>query len=374
MSAKEKIARALEGDPKTPQWMRRAMSTLVPAGWAYGAGMSLRWSLYDTGLWASRVVSCPVVSVGNLTLGGTGKSTVVAWIVEQLMEVGRRPAVVSRGYGGGLNEITVVSDGMGKILCSPPAADEAVMLARRFPSIAVITGRDRSEAAERAEEEFGAEIIVVDDGFQHMALHRDLDIVVLRGERPFGNGRVFPAGALREPVGGLRRARVILLMGEVRPDDRMIVERAGQGKAVFTGEIRPVALSDVRGRVVGKPSDLKGATAIAVSGIGYPEGFSRILEEIGVRVLAHRVFSDHTAYPRNVLDGVVSSLKHSGADFIITTEKDIVKMGALAEVPCLRALRVEMKIDRREELIELILNVFQKISRDADWPSTRERE
>ncbi len=359
MSVRGKIARALEGAPDAPLWMRGALAALVPVGWAYGAAMSLRWSLYDTGLWASRAVSPPVVSVGNITLGGTGKSPAVAWVVSQLIEAGRRPAVVSRGYGGELAEVTAVGDGAGGVLSSPPASDEAVMLARMFPSVPVITGRERPAAALRAVDEFGAEVIVVDDGFQYMALGRDLDLVVLRGERPFGNGRVFPAGALREPPSALRRAGAILLTGDVAPGTRAMVERAAPGVAIFSGLLRPAALTDAGGRTVGAPGDLKGAAAVAVSGIGNPEGFSRTLEEVGVCVLAHHAFPDHAAYPRNVADGILRSLKETGADFIVTTEKDIVKMAVLAEEPRLRALRVEMEIERGEELAVLIMKAVR---------------
>ncbi len=364
MSASGKIARALEGAPDAPLWMRGALTAIAPAGWVYGAAMSLRWSLYDTGLWASGVPSCPVVSVGNITLGGTGKSPAVAWVVSRLIEAGYRPAVISRGYGGDLAEVTAVSGGTGEVLSSPPASDEAVMLARMFPAVPVITGRDRPEAAQRAAAEFGAEVIVVDDGFQHMALGRDMDLVVLRGERPFGNGRVFPAGALREPLAALRRAGAVLLTGSVGTEARKMVERAAPRVPVFFGSLKPVALTDASGRMVGEPAGLKGATVVAVSGIGHPEGFARTLEELGVRILAHHAYPDHAIYSSGTLEGILRSLKETGADFILTTEKDIVKMAALAGDSRLRALRVEMEIQEGGNLASLIMKaVREKLTR-----------
>ncbi|MEE9257103.1 MAG: tetraacyldisaccharide 4'-kinase [bacterium] len=359
MSASGKIARALEGAPDAPLWMRGALTAISPAGWAYGAAMGLRRSLYETVWGVSEAPSCPIISVGNITLGGTGKSPAVAWVVARLIESGRRPAVVSRGYGGSLIDVSAVSDGAGEVLSSPPASDEAVMLARMFPSVAVITGRDRPAAARRAAAEYGAEIIVVDDGFQHLALRRDLDLVVLRGERPFGNGRVFPAGALREPLGALRRAEAVLLTGDVRPETRAMVQRAAPRAAVFSGSLRPAALMDAAGRTAGVPGDLKGAAVIAVSGIGHPEAFSRTLEELGVRILVHHAYPDHAAYPPDVVASFFDSQKETGADFIITTEKDIVKMAPPAEDSRLRALRVEMEIEGGEDLASLIMKTAQ---------------
>lgn len=362
MSLSEQFRQVLEGEPNAPPWLRKMLAAAAPTGWVYGAAMSLRWSLYETGGLTSELPSSPVISVGNLTLGGTGKSPTVAWVVSRLLEDGGKPAVVSRGYGGSLKDVTVVSDGSGSVLESPAAADEAVMLAQMFPSVPVVTGGNRLKAAQRASDELGAQIIVVDDGFQHLALCRDFDLVLLRGDRPFGNGRVFPAGALREPRAALRRAHAILLTGEVDPDARRSVERVVPQAEFFAGSLKPTVLLNSLGKEVGNYQELKGVGAVAVSGIGNPEEFERMLLDLGVRVLSHHVYPDHAQYSPEVMKQLFSSRRNSGADFIITTEKDLVKMADYDENSELRAIRVVMEIQEGDKLASLMTSSIQSNS------------
>jgi len=317
--------------------------------------MRLRRLAYEAGLRRAATVPAPVVSVGNLTLGGTGKTPAAAWILERFLSAGRRPAVVSRGYGGGIREVAVVSEGEGALLDSPPAADEAVMIARAFPKVPVLTGRDRSAAARRAAEEFGADVLLLDDGFQRIALRREFDLVLLRGERPFGNGRVFPAGALREPVSVLRRADAILLTGRGGQASRGTVEAAAPGIPIFSGELVPEDLLDPEGNRAGGPADLAGMGVVAVSGIANPDGFHDTLSRLGARLVASHVFPDHARYTEADAARLRSSLEARGADLIVTTEKDAVKLAALLGDAPLRVLRVRMKIEGGETLMERVL-------------------
>ncbi len=361
MRGRAGILRALEGEPGVPAWASGALAALSPAGWVYGAWMGLRRRLYEGGLLRESEAPVPVLSVGNLTLGGTGKTPAVAWALERLLGAGRRPAVVSRGYGGASEAVTVVGDGRGSVLPCPPAADEAVMLARRFPQTPLLTGRDRPAAARRAAKEFGAELVLLDDGFQHLALWRNLDLVLLRGECPFGNGRVFPAGALREPRGALRRADVVLMTGDVdfgglrQAERRREVEAAAPRAQIFAGFLVPEVLLDGGGNAVGRPADLAGAAVVAVSGIARPEGFSDALSRLGAVVRRHHAHPDHAAYTPAAAERLLASLHETGADLIVTTEKDAVKLAPLLPGGPLRVLRVGFQIDRGDALAARLL-------------------
>jgi len=350
---RDPLVMALEGEPDAPAWARAFAWWLAPAGILYRGGMALRRRLYEHGALASRSVPAPVLSVGNLTLGGTGKTPAVAWLIGRLLEAGLRPAVVSRGYRGGAAEVKVVGDGRGNFLPSPPAGDEAAMLARRFPSVPVLTGAVRADAAERAVREFGAEAIVLDDGFQHLALRRVWDLVLVRGERPWGNGRVFPAGALREPRSALRRAGAVLVMGRQGPGTGAEIASLAPGVPAFTGRLAPEALLDGEGRPAEGLESLRGRRIVAVSGIARPEGFAAMLAGLGAEITEHHAYPDHTAYGPLDAACLEESLRRTGADLLLTTEKDAVKLAPLLAGGPLRALRIGLEVEEGETLARL---------------------
>jgi len=355
MLKQSELLRALAGDEDAPLWARFALAGLAPAGWLWGDVMRHRLSFYKAGFGIKEQPTCPVISVGNLTLGGTGKTPAVAWLLSRLLEAGERPAMVSRGYGGAGRGVRVVSEGQGDMLSSPPASDEAVQMARMFPSVPVVTGKDRPVAARRAQE-IGAGVIVVDDGFQHLALRRCFDLVVLRGDRPFGNGRMFPAGSLREPIGAVQRAGAILITGEAAPGIREKIAALAPEVNIFEGRLVPSALVDLVGVVAGNLDDLRGVGVVAVSGIGNPDGFLRTLVGLGANILKHLVFPDHTVYGENEVANITAAVKETGADFAVATEKDAVKLVDISGAGYIRALRVEMEIEGGGELEHIILN------------------
>lgn len=354
MSLRRGVLAAWEGSPGSPAWARALTGGLAPLGAAYGAVMAVRRRRHEVGKSRAERIPAPVVSVGNLTLGGTGKTPAVAWLLEKLLAGGRKPAVVSRGYGGRPRDVMVVGDGKGARMPAPPAADEAAMLARRYPALPVLTGADRSFVARKAVEEFGADVVLLDDGFQHLALARQMDLVLLRGERPFGNGRVTPAGALREPVSALRCADAVLVTGECAARTRDEIRSLAPNAPVFAGSLEPHSLWDARGESAGLPDALAGARVVAVSGLGNPRAFERTLESLRVEALAHHAYPDHAHYA--LADGVrlISSLRKTGADFILTTEKDGVKLAPLLRGAPLRILRVVMRIDEDAEAAALV--------------------
>ena len=350
---RDPLVMALDGEEGAPVWARAFAWWLAPAGGLYRTGMALRRRFYEGGVLASRSAPVPVLSVGNLTLGGTGKTPAAAWIVSRLLEAGKRPALVSRGYRGGSRGVMVVGDVKGTVLPSPPAGDEAAMLGRRFPRVPVLTGAVRADAAERAAREFGADVIVLDDGFQHLALRRDWDLVLVRGERPWGNGRVFPAGALREPLSALRRASAILLVGEADAETRAQVAALAPQAPVFTARMVPEGLLDGEGKPAEGLDALRGRRVIAVSGIARPEGFMATLAGLAVEVAEHHPYPDHAAYGAMDAARLAEGLRRTGADLLLTTEKDAVKLAPLLRGAPLRALRVGLDIEGAEALARL---------------------
>ena len=194
-----------------------AMALLGVPALLYGAAVRLRRRGY-TALGLARRAAVPVISVGNLTVGGTGKTTIVSWLVRELQDRGWHPAVVSRGYLGRAGRGPLyVSRGQGPLVASDVSGDEPFLLASRLPGAVVVAGSDRVLGS-RAAIEAGADVVILDDGFQHMRLARDVDLVLLDAHNPFGNYRLLPAGTLREPVSELRRAHAVIITRS-RPDE-----------------------------------------------------------------------------------------------------------------------------------------------------------
>ena len=214
-------------------WGNLVKCMLLAASGFYGAGHLSRLAAYQTGFVKTRSLPCWTVSVGNLTAGGAGKTPVTLALARTFSEQGHTIAVLSRGYGGLAKEpVTIVSDGTGLRIHPPEAADEACLLASRLPGIPVLTGPDRYTLGLHAIKEFGVEGVILDDGYQHVQLARDRNLLLLDAERPFGNGFLLPRGTLREPASAVRRAEGILLNpGEVsKPGGR----RTPSGGAPFS--------------------------------------------------------------------------------------------------------------------------------------------
>lgn len=257
----------------------------------------------------------PVVSVGNLTLGGTGKTPCVEWVARHFRRRDVRVAILSRGYGGGAGR-----------------NDEAMVLEENLPDVPHLQDPDRVAAALRAVEELESELLVLDDGFQHRRLHRDLDVVLIDATRPPTRDYLFPRGTLREPAGGLRRAGAIVLTRcDQVPSSEVDALRAWLAARwphtpVATTEHRPFALSD-GGEEVEPVEALAGRVVGAFCGIGNPDGFRRTLEGLGAAVVAFRTFPDHHAYTRADVEGLACWAEALPKDAVLaTTQKDWVKL------------------------------------------------
>jgi tetraacyldisaccharide 4'-kinase len=281
----------------------------------YGLGVRLRNRLYDRGWKRQLKAHVPVVSIGNLTLGGTGKTPCVEYVANFYREHDRHVAILSRGYGteAGRN-------------------DEALVLEQNLPDVPHLQGADRAALAATAVEELESEVLVLDDGFQHRRLARDLDLVLIDATNPWGHGRLFPRGLLREPRSSLRRADVIVLTrcDQVDENERGRIREAAARHAPERLIVETIhSPHDLVGheRAPEPPDRLKGRRAAAFCGIGNPSAFRRTLEDLGAKITEFRTFSDHHPYSRDDVEALRDWARRQATDcMVLTTQKDLVKL------------------------------------------------
>jgi len=323
----------------------------------YRGGVAARNRLYDLGLLPQVKLPCPVIAVGNLTVGGAGKTPTVILLANLLREKGYRPAVLSRGYGGRAGDpVSIVSNENQILMEWGEAGDEPVLIARAIPGVPVLTGAKRHLTGRAAVEQHNANVLILDDAFQHRQLFRDLDIVLVNAALPFGNGRLLPGGPLREPKASLRRAHLIIRTG-AEEDPIEPLEEAPSGIPLFRGIHRPQGIIEGRtGRLL-PAALLQKEKVCAFAGIGRPEIFRRSLIALGAQVVSFKVFPDHYPYKHSDLDTLRRLAAQTGANRIITTEKDGIR---LTEFPDFQAeislLRVEMEIAPLGPFAELIFS------------------
>lgn len=320
----------------------------------YGALMRFRERCYQRRLFKTTRLSVPVISVGNLTLGGTGKTPMVQYLARLLLENGFKPAVVSRGYGGATKElVNVVSDGEQIFLPTDFVGDEPRMLAETLPGVSVLTGVVRKLPALRAVE-MGADVLILDDGFQHMAVERDLDLVLFSADYLAGNSRIFPGGDLREPISALRRCSCFVLTGVNDANQDRCTQFADLLQERFPGKtvhmVKNLAVGyvqrDKRDHFVDlkeKPVELD--QAFALCGIARPDSFKATLEQCGVNFMDFQVLKDHHIYKEGDVRRIAERVQKSGARCVVTTEKDMVKLGTVDFGVPVYAIRIGMQAD-----------------------------
>ncbi len=311
------------------------------ASWGYGAAMRLRNFGYDRAWLRVERAGVPVISLGNITTGGTGKTPLAAWLAGWLTNAGRVPGLLSRGYRS--------LDGA--------ANDEKLVLDRFCPGVPHIQQRDRVSAAKRLVSERACDAIILDDGFQHRRLHRDLDLVLVDALQPWGYGHLLPRGLLRESLSGLRRADIVLLTrvdsvtGEQRQEVRRELKRwRGSDDCVEVAFV-PQRLLGVDGSTRGL-SDLAGCRLFGFCGIGNPRGFRQTLERLGA-VSDLNTFPDHHHYSAGDLAALSQAARDASADFVLTTLKDLVKIRPEAwSGPPLLAVDIGVEFLSGRELLE----------------------
>ena len=368
------LERVILGDERgAVSWLVRA--ALWPSSVVYRIGLAVYLAAYSLGLRKRHRLPVPVISIGNLTFGGTGKTPAVEAVCRMLIEQGFRVTVLSRGYGGSATSPVVVSGGASIRCESAECGDEPLALARALPGVSVVIGKDRRQSGDLACAEFSPDVIVLDDGMQYWQLHRDLDIVVMDAARPFGSGLVMPAGDLREPIGGLRRAGVVLVTGIVggfsEPDSAVPVGGVSGADRAWGRVQRTLLQRDalvlrcarkpawLRSRESGQVelSWLAGRKALAFSGIGRPESFVGTLELLGTVMARHLVFPDHHRYTNDDLALIESKRAELGAEAVVTTEKDYARLGPDVPIENLYVLGIELEIEESRRLAERLAAV-----------------
>lgn len=296
----------------------------------YGAGVRLRLAAYASGLLKRRALPAYVASLGNLTVGGTGKTPATAMLARWGAEAGHRVAVLSRGYGGqGTRGVLVVSDG-SRVMAGPrECGDEPYLLASCLPGVPVFVSSDRYAAGREAVERCGARFLILDDGYQHLRVRRDLNILLMDALRPFGNGRLLPRGPLREPLSQLRRADAFFLTrcGEMPGPGKTLefLKERFPGPPVFLTAHRPDRVVFPGRNTSHEVRFIQGMPVVAFAGIARPETFLGTLKGLGAEVRHFQAFADHHPYSGSEIRGLGEKTRRLGAQCLLTTEKDWVR-------------------------------------------------
>jgi tetraacyldisaccharide 4'-kinase len=315
--------------------------SLQPAAIAYGLGAYLRLSAYARNILRQARTAVPVVSVGNITCGGTGKTPVVIDVAQKLMQAGYKPAVLSRGYKRKSQAPSmVVSDGTAILASCAESGDEPYLIATKCPGVTVIVGARRKDTARIAIEQYGCDVILLDDGFQHLGIARDLDVVLIDYNDDPAEDAVLPAGRLREPVAALARANAILITKvPVNPDERYL-EKLGKylhkhspeasiGLVRFAAEfLVGINQANPQGEALTQHDvqSIAGKRVLAFCALARPDSFFQSLSNLKVTVVGTHAFPDHHWYTRKDLQKLQDEGERLSCDLLLTTEKDLVKL------------------------------------------------
>jgi tetraacyldisaccharide 4'-kinase len=328
-----------------------------PLALVYACIHTIRSTLYAKRILTARRLPRPVISVGNITVGGTGKTPATAYIARLLIGRGMKVAVLSRGYGGSMEgETAIVADGRTISLDAGQCGDEPYLLAATVPGLMVVMGADRYRAGMLAMERLSPDIFLLDDGFQHLRLRRDLDILLVDCARPFGNGRTLPAGLLREPLSAVQRAG--LVMYTRCPQGHSPAPLAG--KPTCSARHRLGDAVPLAGGPAVSFDSLQGRKVLAFAGIGEPASFFEELRALGLNVVHTVQLPDHAAYTPSQLAGLTAAFRACGAECAVTTEKDGVKLRGCAPEFAERIMlaRLELAIDDPTTLTGLLSNLL----------------
>ncbi|UCG37799.1 MAG: tetraacyldisaccharide 4'-kinase [bacterium] len=340
------------------------MPLLVPLSFFYRALAAVhRWS-YRLGIRHSQRLPRPVISIGNLAIGGGGKTPMVMLVAEWARRTGLDAAILSRGYGRKSRRIRITGSGDG----FQQVGDEPVLMARKLVGVPVAVSSDRSKAGRALLERHKVDLFILDDAFSHHALHKDLEIVVIDDTRRLGNGWTLPAGFLREPPRRLRDAHLIVVTKANRVDTAFEEEIGRLTPApVVWAQFRPshlVPVGSPPGEVVTPPE----GPFLAFCGIANPESFKDSLDRLGLDVAVFQDFPDHHPYSRRDVERINETARRAGAVALVTTEKDAVRWpGSQASLPCF-ALVMHLIILEGEQVIKERLDGVMTKSRDG-WPT-----
>lgn len=328
------------------------MLTLL--SWIYGKITDIRNAFYDRGVFASHSLGARTISIGNITVGGTGKTPLVALVAEVLAERGEKVAVLTRGYGReNTGRRVLVSDGERVLVDARTGGDEPVELALRLPGNAIVVAdADRVSASKWVKEKFGITALVLDDGFQHRRAKRDLDIVCIDATNPFGNGKMLPAGTLREPLRNLKRADAIVVtranLVENMEDLKFEITRLNSECPIFVSGSkisRLVELKEFHARTQSPQRNAENKRVLAFCALGNPGIFFEQLKRGNFGLAGSKIFPDHHFYTQEDIDRLEKQANECNIDAFVTTAKDAVKLNGLRfKTPCL-VVEIETFID-----------------------------
>ncbi len=366
-----KIIQEKGADQNPTGGVRILLAALKALGVLFAGIVALRYLLYRCGLMRRYPLGVQVISIGNVTAGGTGKTPVTEIFARTLAAEGRKVAILSRGYRRKeapwwqrvftqvIDPPLVVSDGKRVLLDSATGGDEPYMLASNLPGVAVVVDRDRVKAGRYAVKKLGCNTIILDDGFQYQKLRHSVEVVLVDATNPFGNGHMLPRGILREPARHLARADIIFLT-KCRGDVSDVVAEVRQFNK--TAEIvacrhAPKVLRDVWSREEFPLGWLEGKTVCTLSGIASPKGFENSLRHLGAKVVWCERYADHHRYDASEILYALNRTADMGADALVTTEKDAVRFPRFETTPvrCLY-LRIAIEILSGRESFDQIIN------------------
>ncbi len=362
-------------------------STLHLLSWIFTLIVQVRLWLYRHRIIRPSTLGCQVISVGNLTVGGTGKTPVVEVFARNLQQQGRKVAILSRGYKSKelpfLQKMTqrittgkietpprVVSDGKRLLLDSHTAGDEPYMLASNLPEVAVVVDKDRVKAGKYAIKELGCDTLILDDGFQYLKLGHRLDIALVDQTNPFGGGHLLPRGLLREPIRNIKRAGFIFITKCDRggaPELKEELRRLNPHAEISECRHAAKYLKNVFGSTTYDLDKLKGMRIAAVSGIAVPESFENALRDFGAEIVHTQRFADHHRFSQQEIINTINQSIRSGAEAILTTEKDAVRFPFIdrLDIP-IWFMRVEIEMfTGEEEFMDWISRICFKNHRAA---------
>jgi tetraacyldisaccharide 4'-kinase len=361
--------------------------SLLPLSAIYNVVTRARLAAYRRGWLSVSKLPAPVISVGNLSTGGTGKTPLAEWLCRAIArespgqtESGtnrkvKKICVLMSGYGReNPKSQVVVSNGTEVLASERQAGDEAFLLARNLLGVAaVVCNSNRFAAGHWAIENLGTEVFVLDNGFQHLRLARDLNIVTIDATNPWGGGRLLPAGHLREPITGLSRADCVVITRTEQVEDltaiRATLERFVGARPIFSSRMAPLRFRRLDGPSVDRKSILSQPLG-AFCGVGNPESFFTQLRREGLAPAFTRSFDDHHVYNQSELDALVNQARAQGAEGLITTAKDATKLSALnSELPCY-VLEIQISIDEEDRLVDMIRKVQRPMS-NVQSPKSR---
>jgi tetraacyldisaccharide 4'-kinase len=330
---------------------------LFPFSIFYGIIIWIRNKLYDNKIFRSlKIEKCKVISVGNISVGGTGKTPVIKFLANYLSEMGYKVAILSRGYRRSSKDTVIVADGKQILVGLEQAGDEPLLLAQQLKNIPVVVESDRYNGALKIQEQFRPDIILLDDAFQHRRLHRDFDIVLVDASVGFGRGLLLPAGFLREPINNLKRADLIWLtrIDQSKNLANLIRQIRGYSSApIIKSEHCAIEIIQANSKQRYQLSYLNQKKVLLFSGIANPISFEKTVIDLGGKIVHHLKFSDHYHYHQTDINRIINKAGDSDAEIILTTEKDFVRIMDLIEnITNIFYLTIEIQISNHIDVLK----------------------